>query len=324
MVRTIVGVLRGGTSSEYDLSLKTGAAILNALPEDRYDPRDIFIDKRGIWHLRGIPVQPIRALQQVDVVLNALHGGMGEDGTVQRFLDTTGIPYAGSGSLGASASINKVRAHEILAEAGVRMPPFIAFSIDDRMNTAQMARAVFAAFGPPYIVKPPREGASTGIRIAESLPELPGVIGDVLDSYGAALVEQFIRGDHVSAGVIEDFRNEKLYVLPPSVQQIPQGSRIIEDMHHRDTPIQHKVPAHFSHVEKQHIADIARQAHQVLDMRHFSRADLIKTPRSTYLLEVNAIPGLYEGASFPPMLESVGSSIPEFLEHAIRLARKVR
>ena len=86
MARTIVGVLRGGTSSEYDLSLKTGAAMLAALPEERYDTRDIFIDKRGIWHLRGMPVSSARALQQVDVVLNALHGGMGEDCTVQPFI----------------------------------------------------------------------------------------------------------------------------------------------------------------------------------------------------------------------------------------------
>src|SRR5277367_6763879 len=97
MTRTIVGVLRGGTSSEYELSLKTGATMLAALPEEHYDTRDIFIDKRGIWHLRGMPVAPHRALQQVDVVLNGLHGGMGEDGTVQRFLDKTGIPYAGAG-----------------------------------------------------------------------------------------------------------------------------------------------------------------------------------------------------------------------------------
>ncbi len=78
MARTAVGILRGGTSSEYDLSLKTGAVMLGALPEDRYDMRDIFVDKRGYWHLRGIPADPSRILSQLDVVLNALHGGIGE------------------------------------------------------------------------------------------------------------------------------------------------------------------------------------------------------------------------------------------------------
>jgi D-alanine-D-alanine ligase len=321
MTRTIVGVLRGGTSSEYDLSLKTGAAMLSALPEDQYYARDIFIDKHGIWYLRGMPVSPTRALQQIDVVLNAIHGGMGEDGTIQRFLDKSGIAYAGSDALGASASLNKIRTHEILADAGVRMPPFVAFSIDDTMNTAQMARTVFAAFGPPYVVKPPREGASIGIRMVDSLPGLPDAIGDILDAYGAALVEQFIRGDQVSAGVIENFRNEPFYVLPLSHQTIPHGLHMIENIHHQENLIRHTVPSHFSHEEKRLIADVARKAHQALGMKHFSRADLIKTPHATYLLEVNAVPGLYDGAAFPPMLESVGSSVPHFLEHAIQLAR---
>jgi len=322
MVRTIVGVLRGGNSSEYDLSLKTGAAMLAQLPEERFDTRDIFIDKQGIWHLRGMPVSSSRAVQQLDVILNALHGGVGEDGSLQRFLDTTGVPYAGSGAVGSSSSHNKIRTHELLEKAGIHMPNWIAFSLEDNLNTAQMAQAVFASFGPPYVVKPPREGASLGIRIADTLLDLPDIIGDVLDAYGQALVEQFIRGEHVSAGVIDDFRGEELYVLPPAYQKLPEGARFIEPHHVRSAALEHKVPSHFSHEEKQTIADMARAAHRALGMEHFSRADMIKTPRAVYLLEVNAVPGLYEGASLPPMLESIGSSVPEFLEHAISLARR--
>ncbi len=321
MSRTIVGVLRGGNTSEYEQSLKTGAAMLAALPEEKYDTRDVFIDKRGFWHLRGMPVSAPRALQQVDVVLNAIHGGMGEDGTVQRFLDSTGIPYAGTGALGASVSFNKMRAHEILEAAGVRMPSYASFSLDDQMNTAQMARSVFSRFGPPYMVKPPREGASNGIRYADSLIMLPDAIGDVLDAYGTALVEQFIQGEHVNAGVIEDFRNDHLYVLPPASQKLPFGARYIENRHHRDNSIQHEVPSRFSHEDKQRIENIARAAHQALGMSHFSHVDMVKARSQIYLLEVDVVPALYEGASFPPMLQSVGSSVGEFLEHAIRLAR---
>src|SRR3989344_3801515 len=109
MARTVVGVLRCGTSNEYDLSLKTGAAMLNALPDDSYDARDILIDKRGLWHARGVPVEPARALSQVDVVLNALHGGVGEDGTVARVLERAGVPYTGSGPMQLALSLNKLR-----------------------------------------------------------------------------------------------------------------------------------------------------------------------------------------------------------------------
>ena len=70
MSRTIVGVLRGGTSREYNLSLKTGGAILSALPENKYDTRDILVDKKGVWHSRGIPMEAPRALAQIDIVIN--------------------------------------------------------------------------------------------------------------------------------------------------------------------------------------------------------------------------------------------------------------
>src|SRR3990167_6198182 len=135
MTRTSVGILRGGTSSEYNLSLKSGAAMMAALPEDRFDTRDIFIDKRGLWHLRGQPVDAARALSQVDVVLNALHGGVGEDGTVQRILERAGMPYAGASPLAASLSLNKIRAREVLQRAGVRMPRAVSFTLWNELST---------------------------------------------------------------------------------------------------------------------------------------------------------------------------------------------
>ena len=322
MARTSVGILRGGTSSEYDLSLKSGAAMMAALPEDQFDTRDIFIDKRGYWHLRGTPVDADRALSQIDVVLNALHGGVGEDGTVQRILERAGVPYAGARPQAASISLNKIRAREILQKAGIRMPRAVSFSLQNNLNTGDMAHVVFSQFGPPYLVKPPSDGASTGIRMAMTLLELPDALGDVLDAFGTALVEEYIRGEEVSVGGVENFRGEELYTLPPAHVIRPEGARFVESSHHQEGSLRHAVPSNFSHQEKQAIADLARAAHRALGLSHFSRADLILTPRTVYLLEVNAIPGLYPGSSFPTMLESVGSSVRGFLEHSIHLARQ--
>ena len=323
MVRTTVGVLRGGTSSEYDLSLKTGAAMLNALPEEKYDVRDIFIGKDGMWHLRGIPADPARVLNQLDVVLNGLHGGVGEDGSVQRLLDRSGTPYAGARAMPAHRSLNKIRTHDILEKAGIRMPNALAFTLDDPMTTGEMARAVFQKFGPPYVVKPSAEGASLGIRIADTPLELPDAIGDVLDQFGNALVEEFVRGQHATVGLIENFRGADLYALPPARIILPENTRMLSRHHHTGGTVLYEVPSSFSEQEKELLANVAKQAHRALGLTHFSRADLILTPRTAYLLEVNALPGLYPGAAFPPMLESVGSSVREFLEHSIRLARGV-
>ncbi len=317
-----VGVLRGGTSNEYELSLKTGAAMLAALPEERYDTRDIFIDKRGYWHARGTPADSARILAQIDVVLNALHGGVGEDGTVQRILERAGVPYAGARSQSAALTLNKIRAREILQKAGVRMPRAVSFTLGNALTTGEMSSLVFSQFGPPYLVKPAQEGASHGIRLATSLLELPDMLGDVLDAFGSALVEQYLQGQEASVGVIEDFRGEELYVLPPAHVITPPGAAFLGFSHHQEGSLRHNVPSSFSQGEKKALADAARVAHRALGLEHFSRADMILTPRAVYLLEVNAIPGLYPGASFQPMLESVGSSVQEFLEHAIRLAMR--
>ena len=322
MARTIVGVLRGGTSSEYDLSLKTGAAMINALPEDRYEVRDIFIDKNGFWHSRGIPATPARALAQVDVVLNALHGGVGEDGSVIRVVEKAGVPHASSTALSSALSLNKIRARDILSAAGVRMPMGMGFHVGAKIPTQTMAGQVFQRFGPPYVVKPASEGAGHGIRIAAHIVELPHVLADVLDQYGSAVVEEFIRGQEATVGVIRNFRREDLYALPPARVIMPGGAKMIEPNHHRDASITYRVPSDFSALQKKELINAARAAHKALGLGPFSRADFIVTPRRVYLLEVNAIPGLYPGASYPAMLESVGSSVPEFIEHAVNLARQ--
>ena len=321
MSRVIVGVLRGGPSSEYSLSLKTGAAILGALPEEEYETRDIFIDKRGLWHFRGLPTTPTHSLAQLDVVFNAVHGGPGEDGTIGRILDRAGVPYTGSRAVASSIAFNKMRTHEIMRDAGIQMPKAYSFTQSNRADTAQMARAVFSKFGPPYMVKPPMDGAAAGVQYVPTLIDLPDAIGDVMDAYGAALVEEYIRGKQASVGLIEEFRNENLYALPPAEVRPPEGSRHVEFHMHDNALLKHHVPSAFSDYEKNHLIDVARKAHRALGLSHFSRADLIVAPHGVYLLEVNSIPGLYPGASYPLMLESVGSSIAEFLRHSINLAR---
>lgn len=321
MARTIVGVLRGGTSNEYNLSLKTGAAMMAALPEEAYEIRDIFIDRSGAWHLRGIPVEPARALSQIDVALNAMHGGVGEDGTIQRMLDRAGIPYPGARAPAAGLSLNKVRARAALQSAGVRMPRGISFSLDNELNTGEMALAVFSQFGPPYIVKPGGGGASYGVRYAPDLVSLPDAIGDVLDAFGVALIEEYVFGEDASAGIIEDFRGQKFYALPPAHIE-HDGERFLETRSHEEGLARATCPSNFTHGEKKAIENLARTAHRALGLCHFSRSDIRVTKHGPYLLEVNAVPGLYPGSSFPQMLEAVGSSVGKFLEHTIALARR--
>ena len=320
MARTSVGILRGGTSGEYDMSLKTGAAMMNALPESEYDVRDILIDKSGMWHSRGFPAEPARALSQVDVVLNALHGGVGEDGTVQRILDQLGVPYVGSNASASALSLNKIQAGMALEKAGLQMPRALSFTTSKEMDTGSMAKMVFAQFGPPYMIKPPHDGASIGLRVAPNVVELPEVLGDVLDAYGTALVEEFLLGKEATVAVLEGYRGEDLYVFPPAEVVYPDESPFLHFDHHVQGHVKYIVPSNFSDVEKRALMEMARDAHRALGLSHFSRADFILTRRGPYLLEVNSLPGLHENAGMPKIMESVGTSLQQFLTHAIGLA----
>lgn len=321
MSRMQIGVLRGGASQGYASSLRTGATILQTLPEDRYNARDIFIDRVGVWHVRGIPTAPMRALSGVDVVVNALYNdGMGHHGDVARTLKQASIPYTGTRGATASLAANRTWVRGALAGAGIPMPHAYGFSVNDVLDAASMAQRVFSRFGPPYVVKPLATGTAIGIRVVPTLQDLPDALADILDLYGTALVEEYVYGPHVSVGVIEDFRNESLYTLPPAKFMLPQGV-IIADFDarlHEET--RHTCPWNPEMDDKQLLLTTARLAHKALGLSHYSRADFIMRGRKPFLVGVTAFPELHEGSAFTTMLDSVGTSLPLFLDHIIQRA----
>ncbi len=319
MIRTVVGVLRGGTSHEYPLSLKTGAAVLRSLSEDTYDARDILIDKGGYWYMRGVPADPVRVLANIDVVFNALHGGVGEDGSVQRVLDRMHIPYTGSRALPSRLSLSKIHAKRLFRAAGIPQPRWVTLNMVHGLDTHDVARTVFNRFGPPYVVKPPNDGASFGIRYVPTLLDLSGAIADVLDEYGAAIVEEYLMGDEARVGTIEKFRGESIYALPPAHVHVEEVC--VSSVAHETGTMRYTTPSTFSQETKRELEAMAKAAHGALGLSHLACADFIVTPHGPKILEINALPGLYPGAAFPPMLESVGSSTREMVEHVIALAR---
>src|SRR3989344_4403907 len=108
MAKMRIGVLRGGRGHEYDVSLKSGAYVLKHLPREKYIPHDILITKDGQWHLDGAPISVERLPAVIDLAWNALHGEYGEDGKIQRHLETFSIPYTGSPALSSAIAMNKM------------------------------------------------------------------------------------------------------------------------------------------------------------------------------------------------------------------------
>lgn len=320
MTRTVVGVLRGGPSHEYDVSLKTGASILNALPEDQYNVHDIFIDRAGQWHHFGRPVEPMRALHSMDVVVNGLHGAYGEDGTVQRLLELSGVPYTGPRPEAAALSMHKQRTKELLRRAGVRVPNGLFFALPTDATTGDMTMEVFHTFAPPYIVKPSSSGSSVGVYLASTINDLNNLLGDALDDHQSVLIEEYIPGAEATVGVVNHFRGEEVYALPP-IEIILDRKPLFDygTKYHLDT--KELCPSTFSHDIKRQLEKAARTAHQVLGLTHYSRSDFRVHPRGpVYFLETNSLPGLTETSLIPKALQAVGSSLKEFLTHVINRA----
>ena len=156
MSKIRVGVLRGGPSSEYDISLQTGSTVLKGLAhqkfEDKYHLYDIYIAKDGTWHMHGVPITPAHAVGHVDVFFNALHGQYGEDGKVQQTLDDYHARYTGSGVLASAVGMNKALTKSIFKNHGIKTPQYIVFENNDAEiqrnpdTLARYAETIFRSF----------------------------------------------------------------------------------------------------------------------------------------------------------------------------------
>lgn len=315
-----VGVLRGGPSSEYEISLKSGAEVLKYLPE-RYQPIDIFIDKSGAWHLNGIPHEPHKALAKIDVIFNALHGEYGEDGGVQEILDAHAIPYTGSARFASAMAMNKAAAKGMLSMLGIKTPYYKILRFDDVISAPRLAQEIHRSFPQPCVIKPLAKGSSVGVALA-------GTFGEIIDALDAGfavsetlLVEEFISGKEATCGIIDNFRGKRHYALLPIEIKPPTESRFFDYYAKYSGASMETCPGNFSRTEKNALQKLSEKAHSALRLRHYSNSDFIVHPkRGIYFLEVNTLPGLTSESLLPKALAAIGCDFPRFLEHIIELA----
>ena len=318
MMKNRVAILRGGPSSEYEVSLKTGKSVMDNLV-DRYEVLDIFIDKEGTWHYQGAPITPEKLFKKIDVVFNALHGSYGEDGTVQKILDRFNIPYTGSTALASAVGMNKVLSKKIYKNNNLKTP--IHTTISKENNSSVEILKLFKTFPMPAVVKPVSGGSSVGTAIAKTLSDLEQAVTEALKYSDTALIEEFISGKEATCGVIDNFRNEAVYSLIPVEIRKPAESDFFDYNAKYGGKSQEICPGNFTAVEKQMIQKIAIDAHKALGLRHYSRSDFIINPkRGIYILETNTLPGLTGESLLPKSLQAVGCSLPDFLDHLIKLA----
>lgn len=320
MSKLRVGVLRGGPSSEYEVSLKTGASVLKNLSRQQFEPKDIFISRDGLWHLGGVPIWPEQAAEQVDIFFNALHGEYGEDGQVQRLLTNLERPFTGPEEISALASINKPLAKSLLAKAGIKVAP--TFTLVARANNREAAKQVFNKLPPPWVVKPADRGSSFGLSLAKSFDELVAAIAGAGAYSQQILIEPYLPGREATVGVIDNFRGQGVYPLMPVEIRRPNNSPLWHHQHRYSGETTHLCPASFDTKDKSQLEALAVLAHETLGLRHYSRSDFIVSPRGIYLLEVDALPSLTEHCALPQALQASGANTADFLTHIINQALK--
>jgi D-alanine-D-alanine ligase len=318
MTRIRVGVLRGGPSSEYEVSLKSGGTVLKHLSE-KYEPHDILISRDGTWHHRGMAIEPASLPRRVDVVFNALHGEFGEDGTVQRHLDAYGVPYTGSASMPSAMGINKSLTKDVVRRLGIKVP-YGAVYTTAHGSPEEVALKAFNHVPSWWIVKPVSLGSSVGTSLAKNYMQLVEAVYKCFEVSSSILIEEAIKGREATCGVIDDFRGQDLYALPP-VQIIPPAEKTHFDYEAKYGGGSREIcPGHFTRDESENIMETARRAHRALGLRHYSRSDFIVSPRGLYMLEVNTLPGLTEESLLPKSLAAVGATPGHFIDHVLELA----
>ena len=241
-----------------------------------------------------------------DVVFPALHGGTGEDGTVQSLLDLIGIPYAGSGHTGCALAMDKDLTKRLLRDAGMPTPEWIT-------GPAPTERVV-AELGLPLIVKPPRGGSTLGLTLVHRAGEVPAAEEQALAYGGEVMFERYVRGRELTVGILGD------QALPPG-EIIPENEIFDYECKYQPGMAREIFPAH---IPEDVAATLGRQAlavHGVLRLDGFSRVDFILDSGGTpWCLEANALPGLTPASLLPRAGRAAGLSFGELCERIAALA----
>lgn len=321
MLRTRVAVVRGGPSSEYEVSLITGNQVLKTLSGLGYFVRDIMISRKGEWLVEGVVRSPETALADIDVVFIAMHGAYGEDGTIQKICERLYIPFTGSNSFPSSLAFNKDSTKRALQSTSLKLPKHVRVTQGDTNYISEIVTAIGRSIGSQFVIKPIASGSSHGVIMVDSILDLPNQLTETLARYEECMVEERIMGIEATCGVLEDFRNERYYVFPP-IEIVPPPTHVFfsEDVKYNGAT-EEICPGRFSFTVREKITEAARLAHITLGLSQYSRSDFMVRGEDVYFLEVNTLPGLTAESLFPKAAEAVGLSFPELVRHLVQTAK---
>jgi D-alanine-D-alanine ligase len=305
--RPHVAVLAGGLSLEREVSLRSGNRVTDALRDRGYPVERLDVD-----------TELLRALTKgaYDAAFVALHGAVGEDGTIQSILEVLELPYTGPDRLASALAWEKPIAKGLYARAGIDVPADVTLTAQAFRDIGVSAAIdrIADELGMPVVVKPATGGSSLGITHVDAVADLPGAIVGALSYADSVLLERYVEGTEVAVSLLD---GEPL----PAVEIAPKSGAY--DFAARYTPgaTDFHVPARLDDDVLEACARTAVTAYETIGARHVSRADLIVDADGVpWMLEMDTCPGLTETSLLPMAANAAGLNFGDLVERILTMA----
>ena len=330
-----VAVLFGGKSAERDVSLASGAQAIKALREAGHEVLAVDTatgllgpaEEAKLLASGLAPVPPdakalailqsdspatltqSAALRDVSVFFLALHGGSGEDGTLQAFLDMANVAYTGSGHAGSANAMDKDIAKRLFRQAGVPTA--------DWLMAPATTETVLQQLGLPVVVKPSKQGSTVGLTVVKKEADLQPAITEAYRFDDEVMIERFIPGRELTVGILEDRALAVGEIIPKKSEIFDYASK------YQTGGAEEIFPADLTAAQTSQCQEFALRAHRALKLEAYSRIDFrLDAEGRFWCLEANSLPGLTAASLLPQSAKAVGISFPELCDKICQLAMK--
>ncbi|MEW6569989.1 MAG: D-alanine--D-alanine ligase [Nitrospirota bacterium] len=291
-----IGVLMGGRSTEREISLKSGKAVLNALQEMGYHANAVDVDS---------DVCQVLLRECIEMAFIALHGGCGENGSLQGMLEILGIPYTGSGVLASALAMDKEASKKIFRYHQIPVPPSVVIH---RGKTSGLPEE----FDFPVVVKPTTEGSSVGVTIVRDRQNYTKSLDKAFSFGKRVIVEKFIEGKEIHVGILNG-------IVLGGVEVRPSLEFYNYEAKYTPGLTEYILPPEMGSEAYGWVKDVALSAHCALGCSGATRVDLrVDLAGRPYVLEVNTIPGMTETSLLPKIAGLAGYDFPGLIEEIIK------
>jgi D-alanine-D-alanine ligase len=309
-----IAVLRGGRSSEHEISLQSGSSVAAGLREAGHEVVEVTIERDGRWLVDGkeLSLVPAQGLLGADAAFPALHGPGGEDGSVQGLLECLDVPYVGSDVEASALCLDKLVFKRLLGSAGIPQVDFCEAGEDGWRERA-------ASFGEPVWVKPARLGSSVGIAPASGPDELDRAVEAARRHDPKVIVEAPAPGKEVECSVLG---NEEPQASQPGEIVTRASDWYDFEAKYAEGGMELRVPAGISDSAAERLRHLARSVFTLCGCSGLARCDFFVDDDTVLVNELNTIPGFTETSVYGKLWEAEGISYPELCDRLVQLARE--